>query len=179
MSTMWRRAMLYLGLGPDDEYDDEYQGDEQVAPGPSTYAPPPAAEPPSGAVRALPREEPQAASGPVPVAPAPAAARPRGGVVRPIVPTPAAKVARVTPTAFNDAQEVADKFKAGQPVIVNLQNLEREISRRLIDFASGLCYGMGGQMERVAREVYLLTPSNVEVSDEEKRRLQERGLYQT
>ena len=61
------------------------------------------------------------------------------------------------------------------PVIVNLQNVDRDLSRRIIDFASGLCYGIGGQMERVAHQVFLLTPSNVEVSAEERRRLQEHG----
>ena len=54
----------------------------------------------------------------------------------------------------------------------------KDTAARLIDFASGLCYGLGGQMERVANQVYLLTPSNVEVPAEEKRRLQERGLIQ-
>ena len=73
------------------------------------------------------------------------------------------------------AQEVADKFKASQPVIMNLQGVDKELSRRLIDFASGLCYGIGGQMERVAGQVYLMTPSNVEISAEDRRRLEERG----
>jgi cell division inhibitor SepF len=58
---------------------------------------------------------------------------------------------------------------------MNLQGADRDLSRRLIDFASGLCYGLGGQMERVANQVYLLTPTNVEVSPEERRRLHERG----
>jgi cell division inhibitor SepF len=83
----------------------------------------------------------------------------------------------VAPTGFNDAQEIGDKLKASQPVIVNLQGVNRDLSRRLIDFSSGLTYGLGGQMERVAEQVFLLTPSNVEVPAEEKRRLQERGLY--
>ena len=83
----------------------------------------------------------------------------------------------VSPGSFNDAQEVADKYKSNVPVIMNLQDVDRDLSRRLIDFASGLCYGVGGTMEKVAHQVYLLTPSNVEVSPEERRRLQERGLY--
>jgi cell division inhibitor SepF len=85
----------------------------------------------------------------------------------------------VAPNGFNDAQEIGDKLKANQPVIVNLQGVNRDLSRRLIDFASGLTYGLGGQMERVAEQVFLLTPSNVEVPAEEKRRLQERGLYRS
>jgi cell division inhibitor SepF len=87
--------------------------------------------------------------------------------------SPNAKPSVVVPVSFNEAQEVADKFKGSQPVIVNLQSADRDLARRLIDFASGLCYGLGGQMEKVANQVYLLTPSNVEVSAEERRRLQE------
>ena len=101
--------------------------------------------------------------------------RPRPQVVRPIAVTPNAKPHVVTPTSFNQAQEVADKYRGSQPVIMNLQAADRDLSRRLIDFASGLCYGLGGQMERVANQVYLLTPTNVEVSPEERRRLHERG----
>lgn len=101
----------------------------------------------------------------------------RPSVVRPFSQPQAAKVHVVVPVGFNDAQEIGDKLKANQPVIFNLQGVDRELSRRLIDFSSGLTYGLGGQMERVADQVFLLTPSNVEVSAEEKRRLQERGLY--
>ena len=101
----------------------------------------------------------------------------RPSVVRPFSQPQAAKVHVVVPVGFNDAQEIGDKLKANQPVIVNLQGVDRDLSRRLIDFSSGLTYGLGGAMERVAEQVFLLTPSNVEVSPEEKRRLQERGLY--
>ena len=89
---------------------------------------------------------------------------------------PPAKPHVVIPGSFNQAQEVADRFKDGQPVIVNLQSADRDLERRLIDFASGLCYGLGGKMEKVATQVYLLTPHDVEVSAEERQRLQEHGL---
>jgi len=65
----------------------------------------------------------------------------------------------VRPRRFDSAQEIADKFKDGQPVIMNLENAERDVSRRLIDFASGLCYGLNGTMEKVASGVYLLKPA--------------------
>ncbi len=103
--------------------------------------------------------------------------QPRPSVVRPFSQPQAAKVHITVPVGFNDAQEIGDKLKANQPVIVNLQGIDRDLSRRLIDFSSGLTYGLSGAMERVAEQVFLLTPSNVEVSAEEKRRLQERGLY--
>ena len=76
------------------------------------------------------------------------------------------------------AQEVGDRLKANQPVILNLQGLPRELQRRLIDFSSGLAYAVAGSMQRVADQVFLLTPSNVEFSQEEKDRLQARGLFQ-
>jgi cell division inhibitor SepF len=92
-------------------------------------------------------------------------------------PVPAnAKPHVVTPGRFDSAQEIADRFKSTQPVIVNLQHADRELARRIIDFSSGLCYGLGGHMEKVANQVYLLSPPNVEVSAEERRRALERGL---
>src|SRR5262245_787208 len=113
MASMWRRAMLYLGLGPDDEYDDHAPVhahapmDEPTSAG-QRLLPPEPPEPHTGAVRTLPRErEREMEAMPPPV-------RPRAGVVRPLTAQPAsAKVVTVTPTSFNDAQEVADKFKAG------------------------------------------------------------------
>lgn len=96
------------------------------------------------------------------------------GVVRPL-PT-STKPHVVSPSGFNDVQQVADRFKVDQPVIVNLQGVDRDLSRRLIDFASGLCYGLEGDMERVADQVFLLTPRGAEVSDDDRRRLREGGL---
>ena len=103
---------------------------------------------------------------------------PRTSVVRPITPMQSAKVHVVAPSRFADAQEIGDRFKNGQPVIVNLQSNDRDLSRRMIDFCSGVTYALSGSMDKVADQVFLLTPSNVEVSAEEKRRLQERG-YRT
>jgi cell division inhibitor SepF len=192
MASMWRKAMLYLGLGPDEEYDDY----DVVAPQPPIREPmrrPMANAPrerdhePSGSVRTIgnPLDDSgryyrsaapsnghsQREHSPAPaVPPGPAnPPRPRPNVVRPIS-VSAAKPHVVAPASFTDAQEVADEFKRNVPVIVNLQGVERDLMRRIIDFASGLCYGLGGQMERVANHVYLLTPSDVEVSPEERRR---------
>jgi cell division inhibitor SepF len=80
----------------------------------------------------------------------------------------------VEPTSFNQAQEVADKYKANLPVAMDLYDADRDLSRRLIDFSSGLCYGLGGKMEKVANHVYLLTPSGVEVTADELRKLADR-----
>ncbi|MFN2606484.1 MAG: cell division protein SepF [Acidimicrobiales bacterium] len=175
MASIWRRTMVYLGLVDDEEYEEYEPYEEMPAPAPGPVSRrqamvEPGYEPePVGGVRTLPRE-PVSDSGITIQRPA---------VVRPIVTTSHPKVHVVAPDGFNDAQEIGDKLKANQPVIVNLQGVNRDLSRRLIDFSSGLTYGLGGQMERVAEQVFLLTPSNVELPAEEKRRLQERGLYRT
>jgi cell division inhibitor SepF len=218
MASMWRKAMLYLGLGPDDEYDDfDGTGEHPVAPhaGPARSSGRRSGSgsgavqrdpEPSGSVRTLAPEgrgrddltgngnghghgHATAAggedlTGDVPSGREPVATRRgsddrtgrgRGPAVRPLAAGATTKPFVVGPKSFNDAQDVADKFKVNVPVILNLQGVDRDLSRRIIDFASGLCYGLGGQMERVANQVYLLTPSDVEVSLEERRRLRERG----
>ncbi|MGI8506965.1 MAG: cell division protein SepF [Solirubrobacteraceae bacterium] len=92
----------------------------------------------------------------------------RGGDVR---------VHFVAPKSFNDVQDVADKFKDTIPVILNLQGTDTDLSKRLIDFSSGLTYALDGGMQRIADKVFLLTPRNVEVSAEERARLVEKGFF--
>jgi cell division inhibitor SepF len=87
------------------------------------------------------------------------------------------RVHLVIPKSFNDAQDVADKFKDAIPVILNLQSSDTDLSKRLIDFASGLTYALDGGMQRIADKVFLLTPRNVEVSAEERARLIEKGFF--
>ena len=175
-SGVMRRAMVYLGL-VDDDYDDyeAYEEPQAVSArqGRVGYAPE-AADLQSAipGIRTLPRDVDPTGSG-VTVTPR------SSGVVRPITPMQNAKVHVVAPARFADAQEIGDRFKNGQPVIVNLQVADRELARRMIDFCSGVTYALGGAMDKVADQVFLLTPSNVEVSADEKRRLQERGLYRS
>jgi cell division inhibitor SepF len=87
------------------------------------------------------------------------------------------RVHLVIPKSFNDAQDIADKFKDSIPVIVNLQGIDRDLSKRLVDFASGLTYALDGGMQQIADKVFLLTPRNVEVSAEERARLIEKGFF--
>ena len=94
------------------------------------------------------------------------------------VPNPnSVRVHLVLPRSFNDAQQIADRFKQSIPVILNLQSADSELSKRLIDFASGLTYALNGGMQRVADKVFLLTPRNVEVSAEQRAQLLERGGF--
>ena len=177
--SVFRTAMVWLGLVDDDEYDaqDEqyYLEDEYDEPAPAS-SPTPA--------RVAPARAAQAAS-PVTVfrgrgTSAPDDDAPTSGAhssaVR-TIPMPTTRVHVMDPRGFNDAQEVGDRLKNGQPVILNLQGVDRDLQRRLIDFSSGLAYALSGTMSKAADNVFLLTPSNVEVSDEEKERLQARGLY--
>jgi cell division inhibitor SepF len=193
MASLWRRAMVYLGLQDDDEfaYDADYEygdaGDNDSA------GREPRERPNTREIRD-PRDVRELRDPRVPRDPRDQG-QPQGVTVRPVardeaaeispqrssvvraMPTSSAKVHVVEPQGFNDAQEVGDRLKANQPVILNLQGVTRELQRRLIDFSSGLAYAVGGSMDRVAEQVFLLTPSNVEVSPEEKERLQARGLY--
>ena len=82
----------------------------------------------------------------------------------------------VAPSRFGDAKEIADRLKDNRPVIVNLQMADRDLQRRMIDFCSGVTYALSGEMEKVADQVFLLAPTNVKVSDEERQRLVERGF---
>lgn len=87
------------------------------------------------------------------------------------------RVHLVLPKSFNDAQQMADRFKDGTPVILNLQGVEPDLSRRLIDFASGLTYALDGGMQRIADKVFMLTPHNVELSAEQRQQLLEKGFF--
>ena len=190
MATMWRKAMLYLGLGPDDEYDDydaapddrpvaprEQAAPAAAGPGPSGRRRPPRpapARPPPQQTPAFSTPPPEPSEPPaVRTLPVPGDAEPKPRV-RAVPRTPVKAPHVVEPTSFNQAQEVADKYKANLPVAMDLYDADRDLSRRLIDFSSGLCYGLGGKMEKVANHVYLLTPSGVEVTADELRKLADR-----
>lgn len=90
--------------------------------------------------------------------------------VRPVPPGAKTKVQILTPLAFQEVKEIGEYLKANQPIIINLQDTQKEISRRIVDFASGVCFALGGQMERVAELVYLLAPADVEIDPEDKKR---------
>lgn len=90
---------------------------------------------------------------------------------------PMGAVHMVEPRSYDDAQEIGDKIKDEISVIMNLQGIEDNLFIRLTAFAAGLAYGVGGRVQKVASRVYLVTPANVEVSAEDRRRLAERGLF--
>jgi len=179
-TSFLKKTMVYLGLLDDeyDEYDDyDERGASRIQPIPrceTRSAEPEEPEPrlaptPVGRIRPLPRENGSVSTGPV-------ALRPQTVVPRPISADALTKVHVVAPARFGDAKEIADCLKTNRPVIVNLTVAERDLQRRMIDFCSGVTYALSGEMEKVADQVFLLTPTNVKVSDEERQRLQERNF---
>lgn len=182
--SFWKKSMEYLGLGPDDAYDDYDEGPEPEQQG--RHARPSRddgsrqqrssasrswpAEPDSGTVRAVPARPSfpsrdfestrRTSSGSDDSA---VAQRPsRSSRPAPSTP-PNAEPATVRPRTFNQAQELADRFKEGNSVILNLESADRDTTRRLVDFASGVCYALDGTMEKVASGVYLLKPAPTRV----------------
>lgn len=178
MSTI-KRFAHWLGLGPDEI--DPYA--EHVPPhGDHHYEMPaqqhfyPASAPPEPQVLA----EPMAAPPPPPqpqqsyeYAPADTAfpvsstsGSPSGvsSTVRPLNYADPVKPMVINPRSYEDAQEIGEQFKNRQPVIVNLEDVDLDLRRRLIDFVSGLCFGLDGKVERVTLGVYLLSPSDVKVA---------------
>lgn len=99
------------------------------------------------------------------------------GVVRSIPTAAPRQVHVVEPRIFDDAQDFADRYKGGVPVIINLRLTEPKHAPKILQFASGLVYGLNGRMQKVGEQVFLLTPFNMEVSADEKRRLAEHGLF--
>jgi len=97
--------------------------------------------------------------------------------LRPVPDQRMTRVSVLEPSSFNDAQDLADRFKRQQPVILNLQNVDGDLSRRMVDFCSGLTYALDGNIQSVANRVFLLTPRDVEVSAEERKRIAERAFF--
>ena len=161
--------MDYLGLGADDAYDDYDMSVEMERPArpvrgypgdPSGRAPRPRQDyeydDPSGAMPAATGGYPRPDDSGLQLRPV---GTPRQtATVRPLVAAGGEPVT-VRPQRFEQAKEIADRFKEGQPVIMNLETTDAEVMRRLIDFASGICYALNGSMERVASGVFLLKPS--------------------
>jgi cell division inhibitor SepF len=190
VGDMWHRGLVYFGLAEDEAwYDDDEDGSAAHDDLERTYR-----ERPN--VRRIDR---QRGRGQVEVedifpeedAPRSSRGRPRRGtdagastaVLRPAEVRAAraageiAKVHLIAPRSFNDAQQIADRFKRDIPVIINLQNSDAALGKRLIDFASGLTYALDGGMQRVADKVFLLTPRDVELSAEDRARYLEGEFF--
>ncbi|HJX33002.1 MAG TPA: cell division protein SepF [Solirubrobacterales bacterium] len=175
----WHRALVYFGLAEDHDYGPEYDdggyepetGSEEVFEGRREREHAPVRRLPT-ARRARRDEIDDIFADDEPIS----ASRTR--TLRPVGNGGSdIQVHLVIPRNFNDAQQVADQFKRSVPVILNLQTTDHELSKRMIDFCSGLTYAMDGGMQRIAEKMFLLTPRNVEVSAEEKARLIDKGFF--
>jgi cell division inhibitor SepF len=187
----WHKALVYFGLAEERGYVDEYAEEREAAAQRDRMRErerPPAHEP-EAEMEDRYRERPNVRRL------APRRPRrddfddifpddePRGRpttVLRPVDRSPRngdVRVHLVIPKSFNDAQQVADKFKQAIPVVLNLQGTDTELAKRLIDFASGLTYALDGGMQRIASKVFMLTPRNVQISAEERAELIEKGFF--
>ena len=172
----WHRTLMYFGLADDEEYEEDLEPYEQ----PEVEAQHAYSDRSQNVRRLSSRrrrdefddifaEDPEAERRTASLRPVGSGrGNGRGGADR---------VHFVAPKNFNEVQDVADKFKDAIPVILNLQNTDHDLSKRLIDFSSGLTYALDGGMQRIADKVFLLTPRNVEVSAEERARLLEKGFF--
>ena len=88
-----------------------------------------------------------------------------------------AKVMVTKPNDYDDAREIADAIKARKIVLVNATTLETKVAQRLVDFISGSCYVLGATLQEIENRVYLLSPSNVEVTNELKNELSSKALF--
>ena len=171
-SDLWNRTLVYFGIAEEEEWDESgYATNEQLE---ESYS-----RRDRQNVRRLPKHGREGRLDVRRRSPprSDVVARRRQPRLRSVDPGPPAKVHLVVPRSFNDAQQIADRFKASVPVILNLQSADTDLSKRLIDFASGLTYALDGSMQRVADKVFLLTPRDVELSAEERARALERGGF--
>ena len=175
IKDLWNSTLVYFGVR-EEEWEDEYYDDDGVAANEDlarSYSERPNVR------RLSPRRRAGADYDEI-FSDEPPVAAPRRGRPVPVESNghrAAPQVSLVVPKTFNDAQAVADKLKAEVPVIINMQSADTDLTRRLIDFASGLTYALDGSMQRVADRVFLLTPHAVKVSAEDKALLMERGFF--
>jgi cell division inhibitor SepF len=149
MANPLRKTMVYLGLA-DEEYDYE-------AAQPSANVAPVATPAPTTSAPAASTPVPASTRAPVTPLRRPAAA-PQAG------PAEMNEILTVHPRQYKDAQVIAENFREGIPVIINLSQMSEPDARRLVDFASGLSQGLFGKIERVTGKVFLLSPAHVVVS---------------
>ena len=181
MATMLRNAMIWLGLAED--YEEEY-AEEVEATSPRTLNDVGADTFASRDTRAGASAEPRSGNNVRRISSARTTTRARtvDDVRTERSPQRAQPMSHTTvhytvPMTFNEVEEVGDRFRNGIPVIMNLASANETVAKRVLDFASGLIYGLDGRIERVGDRVFLLTPPGVEFSTEERRKLSERGFF--
>jgi cell division inhibitor SepF len=188
---MGRRAMVYLGLAEEDEgyVDDEYEAEEPVR---EPVAARPARRAEAREIRDVREREvrvPEVSTGRRArhEARADLAVEPIRGSVAPRLADPVARetpessssyqITTLQPRSYNEARQIGEAFREHIPVIMNLTDMSDDDAKRLVDFAAGLIFGLRGSIEKVTNKVFLLSPSSVAVSAEDKRRIVAGGFY--
>lgn len=187
-SDGWNKVLQFLGIV--EEYEDEYADTTVGAPAkPDTTDDQTSARPEPTNVRRIPtaqRDGDDGSSEDGPMA-RPAPTKSSGTVnvlggatamsdTRSAGPRTIERVHVTNPTAFNDVEEIGEKFRDETPVIMNLQQCGESNAKRLLDFASGLIYGLDGTIERTGDRIFLLTPDQVDIAAPEMDRLRDEGL---
>ena len=170
MAGSMRKMAVYLGLVEDDHDSDGYEPDEQYQAVVETqqhrgYRDRPATSPtpePRGSVRTF-RDE-TAPHARVP----PTAAS---------APTDLYRITTLHPRTYNDARRIAEEFREGTPVIMNLSEMNDSDAKRIVDFAAGLTFGLRGSLERVTTKVFLLSPINVVIGEETRAQIEQGGFF--
>lgn len=86
------------------------------------------------------------------------------------------QVVIIKPECYEDAQEICDQIKTKRPVVVNLEKVEYPIAQRIMDFLSGTCYSLEGSIQRVANNIFIIAPENVDISGDFKEELKTKGV---
>ena len=166
MPGAMRKLGLYLGLVEDDENDgyDDYPEDHYDEPVVRRHVAAPAAAPRRSFDTS---------------------ARSEGAVAldtaRRPAPVPAYdegyRITTLHPHSYNDARPIGEHFREGTPVIMNLSEMDDSDAKRLVDFAAGLAFALRGSFDKVATKVFLLSPADVDVTPDDRRRIAETGFY--
>jgi cell division inhibitor SepF len=163
MASAMKKMAVYLGLVEDAErpyaYDDFVDGPE-----------------PEATVTTLPARDAAPAA-----APAPRVQQPAHSPAMPAAaPAPVIEPYRIStlhPRSYNDAKPIGLEFREGIPVIMNLTDMDDSDAKRLVDFAAGLVFAQRGTIERITSKVFLLSPANVDVTDQARARVAEGGFF--
>jgi cell division inhibitor SepF len=91
--------------------------------------------------------------------------------------SPLSKITTLRPKDYSEARTIGERFRDGTPVIMDLVTMDNADAKRLVDFAAGLAFALRGSFDKVATKVFLLSPADVDVTPEERRRIAETGFY--
>lgn len=173
MSGMWRKTLVYLGLVDEGDETDEQVTSDQASPAHPAAPPPPPPPPPRRARREGPARQRRAGEHGATVRPLPNS-EPRSTHVRPLN-AAMVRVGIVRAASFDDAEEVGERYRGGQPVLLDLAGVDARVGRRLLDFVSGVTFALRGRIAPAGDRAFLLLPHGLDIPLDERRRLVDLG----